>query len=197
MKKLILMILTFCFGSFVYGQEQDSTRYNRRWVNTIQLGQMFDGNEGVTGRLSASWASGIEINKAFVGLELGFNDYGLFNLGSIAINGRYRLFEKGLSPYGYGIVGYGHPWYFKDNNEQINTTSRRGGALLGAGLGVEYPVGKVRMLFQLGYKFQKVTYDEPNYYYYDWLSSFVAGNNDGKQTTRKMNRVEFKIGLAF
>lgn len=199
MKKLILMIVVFCFGSLVYGQEQDSTVNSMKWVNQVQIGQMFDGNQGVTGRLSASWASGVEINKVFTGLELGFNDYGLFNLVSIAINGKYRLFEKGISPYGYGILGYGHPLHFKENDEQINTTSRKGGLLSGIGLGVEYPVGKVRMLFQLGYKFQKATYDEPNYYYfYDRLSSFAPGNyNDQKHTTRKMNRVEFKIGLAF
>jgi hypothetical protein len=198
MKKLSFIIIAMGIGATMYGQEQDSISNHRKWVNLLQIGQMFEDNAGITGRLSASWTSGVEINKVFAGVELGFNDYGPFNFGSIAVNGKYKFFEEGVTPYGYGLLGYGHPFYVKDNEGRLDVTSRKGGLLYGIGMGLDVPIGKVKMLFQLGYKFQKASYSEPNYYYYNRLSSFAPGDySDGKHTTRKMNRVEFKIGVAF
>ena len=191
MKKLIIVVTCF-YSAFSYGQEQDATSRRMRWTNLIQVGEIFDDNESVTGRFAGSWTSGIEINKLTTGVKLGYNDYDLFKVGSVSLYGKYRLFDKGFSPYGYGLVGYGNTVYFEDES-QIDATNSDGGLLYGGGVGVSFPLGKIALLFQLGYKFQRVAYDEPDNYYYS--DNYYSGNT--KHTTRKMNRIEFKIGVQF
>ena len=195
MKKLIVVIACFCVTS-IYAQEQDSTAQRAKWTNLIQIGQVFENDEGVTGRITASITSGIQYRKLSTGIELGFHDYGFFNVGSAALYGKYRVFDNKVSPYSYGLVGYGQPLYYKENTQIDASTNTDGGILYGAGVGVDYLLGKVTLLFQLGYKFQRTTYNQPDYYY--WLSSFAPRNSgDQIQVIRKMNRVEFKIGVQF
>jgi len=198
MKKLLIISACFC-GILATAQEQDSIRQKMKWANMIQIGQLLDGNEGVTGRMTASWVSGVQINKLTAGIALGINGYDLFTIGAASLYGKYKIFENKISPYGYGIAGYGLPMYFREDS-QLDATSSKGGILYGVGIGMDIPIGKASLLFQLGYKFQKTTYDEPTYYYYsiDALSSFAPYNGENyTYTTRKMNRVEFKIGVQF
>lgn len=203
MRKLIIVGLVCLCSVVVHAQDVDSTSQKMKWTNLVQIGQMFDGNEGgITGNFVGSWTSGIQKNNLSVGIELGYNSYGSFKIGSMAFYGKYRLFKNGLSPYGYGTVGYGIPAYFKEES-RIDATSSNGGILYSTGVGLDYPMGKVTLLFQFGYKFQKINYDDPNYYYYNDIlastSSFFAPGNsgDGRHTTRKMNRIELKIGMQF
>jgi len=200
MKKLLVTIMSLIVMS-TYGQQENEEQkpVKLKWVNSFQLGQMFSNNEGVTGTLSASYLSGVKRNRITAAIELGYNDYELFKLGSTALVGMYKVKKSGISPYLHGSIGYGLPLYFKDDS-QIDATSSEGGILTGGGFGVDFPLGKASLILQLGYKFQKTTYDEPNFYYYgyDLLSSFAPGNiADYSYTTRKMHRVEFKIGMMF
>jgi hypothetical protein len=168
------------------------------WTNVIQIGQTFDDNEGLTGRLTVALMSGVQRNKLFAGLALGFGDYGDFNIGSVALYSKYRLLEKGVSPYGYASFGYGRPTYFKDDNGQDTARNTNGGLLYETGIGIDIPLGNAILLVQLGYRFQKITYDEPNYYYYsNQLSNFAPYGGDAKHTIRKINRIEFKLGIQF
>lgn len=195
MKKLIILAACF-YTAFTQAQEVDSAIQKMKWTNIVQIGQTFDNNEELTGRLTGSIISGVQRNKLFAGIALGLNDYGDFNIGSAALYGKFRLKEEGVSPYGYASFGYGYPTHFKDGTRIGASANTDGGILYGSGIGVDVPLGKIKFLMQLGYKFQMTSYDEPAYYYDIW-SSLAPYGGDGKHTTRKMHRIEFKIGIQF
>ena len=197
MKKILIVAICLC-GVFTHAQEMDTTANKIKWVNLVQIGQMFSNHDGVSGLLSGSWTSGVQRGRLITGVELGFNDYEIFNLGSAALYGKYILRKIDRSPYGYGLIGYGLPLYHK-NHQILDTSSIKGGLIYGLGIGMDFPMDKVTFLVQLGYKFQKTSYDQPAYYYsynIDMFSNF-APYGGSKNTTRKMHRIEFKIGLQF
>lgn len=199
MKKILIVAICLC-SVYAHAQEMDTTANKIKWVNLIQVGQIFSNNDGVSGLLSGSWTSGIQRGRLITGIELGFNDYEIFNLGSAALYGKYKLRNIDRSPYSYGLIGYGLPLYHKDD-QILDTSSIIGGLVYGLGMGMDFPIGKTTFLIQLGYKYQTTTYDEPSYYYYsgDVVSSFAPYNEGNyKYTTRrKMHRIEFKIGIQF
>ncbi len=197
MRKLI--IIACLYTTVAQAQDSDSTIQKSKWTNMIQIGQLFEDNGGLTGRLVGTYTSGVLHNRLFAGVELGFSDYSIFSVGSIALYGKYRIIERGVSPYGFASFGYGRPLYSEGTLPLGKFTSIDGGIQYGAGAGIDIPMGKAIFLLQLGYKFQKITYDEPtyNYNYFSIVGNSTSYEGNKKYTIRKMHRVEFKIGVQF
>ncbi len=149
--------------------------------------------------LSLTSELGKRFNDHFA-LGVGINydrDYWVSNL-PIYFNGRAYLNNRKVSPFVYAGAGYSLAWANDDWYYEFNKVN--GGFMGQLGLGYQINFAGSALLFNVGYKIQRVfqDYSTYNYGYQPWpgSSSFSEPNVNIKEI-RLLRRAEFKLSFMF
>ena len=199
MRKVLGLIAFISLMSSVCAQEIDSVKQKKlKWVSGAQIGNLYGiASEGITQKLSTSITSGIKYSRWGTSLGVGLSDYHHFIVMPVFLEGSFDLLKRPSTPYLYARGGYSI--MLVDNS--LNATEKsEGGFNWEVGAGYRVMFTKFGMSFQASYQYQRVLTKQMPVYYYDIyrldMSSFVYPENS-TETTRKMGRLKFTVGIVF
>lgn len=124
------------------------------------------------------------------GLGLGVNKYGNYITLPIYATVKGYLYDKKVSPFYYGDIGYGFAWQTNKNETTFGLDNVQGGLYWQLGLGYQINFHQSAMVFSLGYLNQTST---ANYTYFrGWDISDVEISE-----RRILRRFAISIGFLF
>lgn len=142
---------------------------------------------------------GKRFNERFaLGLGINYDRDQIVSSLPIYLNGRAYLNNRKVSPFAYAGMGYGFAWA-NDNLWNFEVHEVNGGFMGQLGIGYQLNFSGSAMLFNLGYKLQRV-YQDYDYSYYTPWSSFVPTQGDpyyNVKVSRLLRRAEFKVSFLF
>lgn len=150
--------------------------------------------------LSLTTETGKRFNENFaLGIGLNYDRDDMVSNLPIYLNGRAYLNNKKVSPFAYAGLGYSFAWsngnYWNYEVNQVN-----GGIMGQLGIGYQLNFGGSAMLFNLGYKLQRIYQDYDYYNYYSPWSSFAPPPDEpgiNVKEKRLLRRAEFKVSFLF
>lgn len=200
MNKLILILLANIIA-VASSAQTDSVNLEskpKRFIHQLEAGWMNYENEesGLLSDLTSSYVFSYAIQPEIaVGLGIGYERFMVFNAVPIFLQVRTKLVNGDNHPFLYLRGG---KTYMNDRGNKYKEVN--GGYAYAGGLGYQWKFETASLSLSLGYKNQllKTVNDQNYHYYYDALSSFIAPYPDiRRKTDWKMQRVEFRIGVAF
>ena len=155
----------------------------------------------------ANWSFTTEFGKRFndhfaIGLGLNYDrDYFISNM-PIYLNGRAYLNNRKVSPFAYAGLGYSLAWKNENSDWMYQFNKVRGGVMGQVGIGYQLNFGGSAVLFNLGYKLQRIyqDYSFNNWYGYTPWSSFAPGHDEPNMNIKEIRvfrRAEFKVSFLF
>jgi len=206
MKKLFIFILvasiagTACGAGGQVASDSSLKRSKVTYYFTFGMGAMIGCEQchttGKTASFTTSTVHGVRIGrKGSVGAGIGFDAYENWKTLPLFGSGSWDLFGKTNKVFVQLNYGYASAWINKDAQAYGHKRSE-GGKMINPLLGYRIQSGKVRILFSLGYKFQRVlsAYEYPTFYRYLVNDNFAPLPPSTKEIRTDMNR--FVIGMA-
>jgi len=150
---------------------------------------------GTNASFSTSVVQGVRIGKGSMGAGIGLDVYESRKTLPLFGSASWDLFGKKNKVYVQLNYGYAGAWVNKDA-KAYGFKSSEGGKMLNPFLGYRIQSGNVRMLFSVGYKFQRVfsRYEYPVYYANPTYDSFALLPPSTKEIRMDMNR--FVVAMA-
>lgn len=143
--------------------------------------------------VSLQTINGYQFNKYIgTGLGLGVNKYGNFVTLPIYATVKGYLFDKKVSPFYFGDIGYGFAWKTNKNEDLFELDKVEGGLYWQVGLGYQINFYNSSMTFTLGYINQD---SKAEYVYYRPWDSRISDFNVSER--RILRRVAFSVGFLF
>ena len=181
----------------------ESTRSIEYFFN-VQSGVLVGCNDCGKGKeftFSAATVNGITIGKKFrTGVGLGFDSYQnwqtlpLFGMASwdlIGSKNKNALFVQ-------IAYGWAHPWFVRDGFYSNYTSDPfsivKGGKMVNPQIGYRIKYYNLRLSMTVGYKFQRIFYKQPNYFYCP-TCDFPQLSFD--EVTHDMNRVQLVMSVGW
>jgi len=186
------------------GEERSSNRVE--YFFNIQTGALIGCNECDKGKeftFSAATVQGITIGKKFrTGIGLGFDSYQ--NWQTIPLYGMasWDLIGNKTKNALFVQINYGwaHPWFVRDgsyaNYSSDPFSNVAGGRMLNPQIGYRIKYYNLKLSMAIGYKFQRMHYSKPSYYYTNCLTcDFPQQTLD--EVTQDMNRVQLMMSIGW
>lgn len=142
-----------------------------------------------TSSFTAQTINGYQLNKYLgAGVGVGLNTYGNYRTIPVYISAKGYLFDKKVSPYYFGDVGYGFAWKTNKNENMFEVENMKGGVYWQLGLGYQVNFYNSAIVFTLGYlnQLSKIDYT----YSGGWDVSEVEVSEK-----RNLRRVALSIGF--
>lgn len=135
--------------------------------------------------------NGYQFNKYLgTGLGLGVSKYGNYITLPIYATVKGYLYDKKVSPFYYGDIGYGFAWQSNNNENVFEVDNVQGGLYWQLGLGYQINFYKSAMTFTLGYSNQ---YSKAEYTYFQgWDMNSVKISEE-----RILRRFALSVGFLF
>ncbi len=206
MQKLLIILLAIFLvqsaraaGSPV--RSDSSARKNRvTYYFTFGMGTIIGCEQchatGPTAGFTMSMVHGVRIGrKGSLGAGIGFDAYEHWKTLPMFGSASWDLFGKRNKVFVQLNYGYAGAWINKDAAKSYGYTRSEGGKMINPLLGYRIQSGNLRMLFSVGYKFQRVfsDYDYPTYYAYP-TESFAPLPPNTREIRIDMNRLV--VGMA-
>lgn len=135
--------------------------------------------------------NGYQFNKFLgAGLGIGINKYGNYLAMPIYAQVKGYVFEKKVSPFYFGDIGYGYAWNTNKNQDVFELDNVKGGLYWQIGLGYQINFYNNSMVFSLGYINQVSKADYV--YYRPWSIDDVEVSEK-----RILRRFAFSVGFLF
>lgn len=152
-------------------------------------GSLLFGEENVGVGLNS--INGYQFSKLLgTGLGIGINKYGNYLAMPIYAQVRGYMYDKKVSPFYFGDIGYGHAWNTNKNEDVFQLDNVRGGLYWQVGLGYQINFYNSSLTFTLGYVSQDSTADYV--YYRPWDIDDVEVSEK-----RTLRRIQFSFGFLF
>ena len=151
---------------------------------------------GTTASFTTSMVHGVRIGrKGSVGVGIAFDAYENWKTLPLFGSASWDLFGKNNKVFVQLNYGYGSAWINKDDAKAYGYKRSTGGKMINPLLGYRIQSGNIRLLFSVGYKFQRVfsNFDYPTYYAYPTYASFVPPPST---KVIRMDMSRFVIGMA-
>jgi hypothetical protein len=127
------------------------------FYHELRGGLMF-GEENVSGSIQT--INGYKFTKYLgSGLGVGLNKFGNTVTLPIYAAAKGYLFDKKVTPFYFGDIGYGIAWHTNENNQMYQVEEIKGGLYWQVGLGYQINFYNSAMTFSLGYVNQKSSID--------------------------------------
>jgi len=164
--------------------------YYVRFSSGILSGKNESGNQS---SISFHLSNGYQFKN---GIALGIGS-GMEELGVVLVplyaDVRYTPLNTGLSPYLWLKTGHGFAVSDQETiyaEDSSSTIAHEGGFLFNTGVGISmFTWKRTAVNIGIGYRYQKVTLNEPIYWWY--------GPNSVRQTVTQYYRLEFHLGFVF
>lgn len=152
-------------------------------------GSLLFGEESLNGAIHT--INGYQFNQYLgTGLGLGLNKYGNYLAMPIYASVKGYIYNKKVSPFYFGDIGYGYAWNTNKNDNVFELDKVQGGLYWQLGFGYQFNFYHSALTLSLGYINQHSKADYT--YYRPW-------DIDDVQVTEKrvLRRVAFSIGFLF
>ncbi len=143
--------------------------------------------------VSLQTINGYQFNKYLgAGLGLGINKYENYITMPIYLQLKGYLYEKKVSPFYYGDIGYGFAWNTNKYDNNFEIVNVNGGLYWQLGLGYQVNFHSSSMIFTLGYISQNTSAE-----YID-SRPWMRNNNDVDISEKRiLRRIAFSVGFLF
>lgn len=180
-----------------YGSLQDDVKDKLKLPPSLETNAFFHEVKGslLFGEDNLGFAlqtiNGYQFNRYIgTGLGLGVNKYGNYLAMPIYANIKGYIYDKKVSPFYFGDVGYGFAWNTNSNENFYNVDNVEGGLYWQVGMGYQFNFYNSALVLSLGYINQ---HSKADYVYYDqWGSSNIEVNEK-----RILRRFAFSVGFSF
>ena len=158
------------------------------FYHEIRGGLLF-GEENID--VSLQTINGYQFNKYLgTGLGLGINKFGNYTTLPLYAQVKGYIFDKKVSPFYFGDIGYGFAWNTNKNEDLFELENVQGGLYWQLGLGYQINFYNSSIIFTLGYINQDSKADY--IYYRPWDMDDVEISE-----RRLLRRVAFSVGFLF
>ncbi|MCG8307882.1 MAG: hypothetical protein MI975_10870 [Cytophagales bacterium] len=152
-------------------------------------GSLLFGEENIGAALNA--INGYQFNKYLgTGLGIGINKYGNYLTLPVYAQVKGYIFDKKVSPYYFGDIGYGYAWNNNKHDDVFELENVKGGVYWQVGLGYQINFYNSALTLSLGYVSQDSRADYV--YYRPWDIDDVEVSE-----RRVLRRVACSVGLLF
>jgi len=152
-------------------------------------GELLFGEENTSGGMQT--INGYQFNRYLgTGLGLGLNKFGNYLTMPIYAQVKGYLYDKKVSPFYFGDIGYGFAWKTKNADDYFDVSNVNGGLYWQLGLGYQINFYNSAMTFSFGYINQDSTAEYT--YFRPWDISDVEVTED-----RVLRRFAVSVGFIF
>lgn len=152
-------------------------------------GGLLFGDENISGSIHT--INGYQFSQYLgTGLGFGLNKFGNYLTLPIYATVKGYLFDKKVSPFYFGDIGYGFAWHNNKNEDVFQVEDMQGGLYWQLGLGYQFNFYNSSIVIALGYLNQASTIEYT--YYRPWTIDNVATSEE-----RLIRRINFSIGFLF
>jgi hypothetical protein len=155
---------------------------------------------GTTASFTTSMVHGVRIGrKGSVGAGVAFDAYENWKTLPLFGSASWDLFGKSNKVFVQLNYGYASAWINKADAMAYGYKSSTGGKMINPLLGYRIQSGNVRILFSVGFKFQRVfsSYNYPTYYAYPTYASFAPLPPNTKVIRMDMSRLAVGMGISW
>ena len=175
-------------NDFEYNLDKQPSLKTESFFHEIRAGLLI-GDENTSGSLQT--INGYQFNKYLgTGLGIGVNKYGNYLTLPIYATVKGYLFDKKVSPFYFGDIGYGFAWKTNKNEDLFELTDVKGGYYWQLGLGYQVNFYNSSLVFTLGYINQDSKADYT--YYRPWDIDNVEVSE-----RRILRRFSITVGFLF